>query len=150
MKFLVAFSSPKRSAHTLDMAAEHAKALKAELHLLRVIPDPKRVGVVAELIASDRPMEKAKKQIDAALLSLKEQGIQASGEVRIGRVARTIISVAEEIAADLIFIGSIDHTNFPFSIMPKDPIVHYLVENCPISICLVKAKFEKDPGLRTG
>ncbi len=147
MKFLVAFSSPKRSAHTLDMAVEHAKALEAELFLLRVIPDPKRVGVVAELIATDRPMEKAKAQIDAALASLKEQGIKASGEVRMGRVARTIITVAEEIAADLIFIGSIDHANFPFYIMPKDPIVHYLVENCPISVCLVKQKPPPELGL---
>jgi nucleotide-binding universal stress UspA family protein len=150
MIFLVAFSSPKRSAHTLDVAAEHAKALHAELFLLRVIPDPKRVGVVAELIASDRPMEKAKSQIDAALASLKEQGIKATGEVRVGRVARTIIGVAEEIMADIIFIGSIDHANFPFYIMPKDPIVHYLVENCPISICLVKAKPENPYVLGTG
>jgi nucleotide-binding universal stress UspA family protein len=147
VKFLVAFSSPKRSAHTLEMATEHAKALNAELFLLRVIPDPKRVGVVAELIATDRPMEKAKTQINAALDSLQQQGLKASGEVRMGRVARTIISVAEEIMADVIFIGSIDHGKFPFSIMPKDPIVHHLIENSPISVCLVKQKPLPDLGV---
>lgn len=139
MKFLVAFSSPKRSARTLDVAAKHAKAFSAELFLLRVIPDPKRVGVVAELIATERPFEKATMQIVAAVASLKKQGLNASGEVRIGRVARTIIDVAKEIGADMVFIGTIGMTPSPFFLMPKDPIVHYLVEHCPISLCLVRA-----------
>ncbi len=60
MKFMVAFSSPKRSARTVETAAAHAKALDAELILLRVIPDPNKVGVVAQLIATDRPVEKAR------------------------------------------------------------------------------------------
>jgi len=138
MKFLVAFASPKRSAHTLDVAASHARALSAELYLLRVIPDPKRVGVVAELIASDLPMEKAKGQIAQAVAGLKEQGFKVSGEVRIGRVARTIIAVAKEIDADMVFIGTIGLPTSPFFMIPKDPIVHYLVEHCPTSICLVR------------
>jgi nucleotide-binding universal stress UspA family protein len=138
MKFLIAFSSPKRSARTLEVAARHAKALSAELFLLRVIPDPKRVGVVAELIASERPFQKATSQIEEAVASLRKQGLKASGEVRMGRIARTIIGVAKEIGADMIFIGTMGLSPSPFFLMPKDPIVHYLVEHCPISLFLVR------------
>jgi nucleotide-binding universal stress UspA family protein len=138
MRFLVAFSSPKRSALTLEAAEKHARALSAELFLLRVVPDPKRVGVVAELIASDRPYEKASAQISEAVASLKKKGITATGEVRIGRVARTIISVAKEIDADMVFMGTVGLSPSPFFMMPKDPIVHYLVEHCPITLCLVR------------
>jgi len=138
MKFLVAFSSPKRSAQTLEVATRHAKAMSAELFLLRVLPDPKRVGVVAELIATERPFEKASAQITEAVASLKGKGINASGEVRVGRVARTIITVAKEINADMVFMGTVGLSPSPFFMMPRDPIVHYLVEHCPISLCLVR------------
>ena len=64
MRFAVAFSSPKRSAKTIEIAAAQAKAVNAELVLLRIIPDPEKVGVVAQLISSDRPQDKARMQID--------------------------------------------------------------------------------------
>ncbi len=44
MKFAVAFSSPKRSAKTIEIAAAQAKAVNAELVLLRIIPDPEKSG----------------------------------------------------------------------------------------------------------
>jgi len=47
MKFVVAFSSPKRSAMTVERAAAHAKAMNAEVVLLRIVPDPEKVGVTA-------------------------------------------------------------------------------------------------------
>jgi nucleotide-binding universal stress UspA family protein len=112
--------------------------MSAELYLLRVLPDPKRVGVVAELIATERPYEKASSQIQEAVASVKKRGVEASGEVRVGRVARTIISVAKEIDADMVFMGTVGLSPSPFFMMPKDPIVHYLVEHCPISLCLVR------------
>lgn len=138
MKFLIAFSSPKRSATTLEIAARHAKALSAEIFVLRVVPDPKRVGVVAELIASDRPLDRAKSQIAEAVESLQKKGIKAAGDVRIGRVGRTIIEVVKEVNADLVFVGTIGLSSSPFFLMPRDPIVNYLVEHCPASLVLVR------------
>jgi nucleotide-binding universal stress UspA family protein len=138
MKFLIAFSSPKRSALTIEVAARHAKALSAEIFVLRVVPDPKRVGVVAELIASERPMEKAKSHIAEAVQSLEQKGIKATGDVRIGRVGRTIIEVVKEVNADMVFVGTMGLSSSPFFMMPKDPIVNYLVEHCPASLVLVR------------
>jgi nucleotide-binding universal stress UspA family protein len=129
MKFLVAYSSPRRSAYTLEIATNHAKAFNAELFLLKVIPDPKRIGVVAELIATDRPREKAESQIAQAKATLEEQGIKVSTEVRVGRVARTILAVAREINADMIFVGTTGLVASPLLGMPRDPIAHYLVDN---------------------
>ena len=62
--------------------------MNAELVLLRIIPDPEKVGVVAQLISSERPADTAQKQIDEVVARLKEQGINASGLVKIGEVAK--------------------------------------------------------------
>jgi len=138
MKFMVAFSSPKRSARTVEVAAQHAKALGAELILLRIIPDPEKVGVVAQLIATDRPTEKATEQVDEVAARLREQGVNASGLVRVGEVAPGIIQVAQEEEVDLLFVGTTNIERNPFFLMQKDPIVHYLVDHCPITLCLVR------------
>jgi nucleotide-binding universal stress UspA family protein len=138
MKFLVAFSSPKRSGKTVEIAASYAKALSAELIILRVIPDPREVGIVAQLIASDRPADKAKSQLSKVVEDLTAQGVKATSDLRIGQVARTIVTAAAEHKVDMLFVGTVKHTGSGFSVTPRDPIVSYLVENCPISICLVK------------
>ena len=138
MKFMVAFSSPKRSARTVEVAAEHAKALGAELIVLRVVPDPEKVGVIAQLIATDRPEEKANEQIDACTRNLLEQGIDARGIVKVGEVSPGILQVAIEEKVDVLFMGTANTANRPFFLMERDPIIHYLVDRCPISLFLVR------------
>ncbi|MBI4532847.1 MAG: universal stress protein [Candidatus Melainabacteria bacterium] len=144
MKFMVAFSSPKRSAKTVGVAAQHAKALNAELVLLRVIPDPHKVGVVAELIATERPMEKAQEQVNDVSTQLREQGINASGMVTVGEVAPGIIKVAQELKVDMLFVGTTSVSKHPFFLMKKDPVVHYLVDHCPLALCLVRHEDSPD------
>jgi nucleotide-binding universal stress UspA family protein len=138
MKFVVAFSSPKRSSKTVEAAARHAKALNAEVVLLRIIPDPEKVGVVAQLISTERPIDKAQQQIDEVVSKLKEQGVSASGLVRVGEVTKSLIDVSvNELKADLIFVGTANVGGKSF-FMEKDPIVNYLVNNCPVSLMLVR------------
>jgi len=143
MKFMVAFSSPKRSALTLSVAARQAKAMDAELVLLRIIPDPEKVGVVAQLISSERPIEKAQMQIDETVTRLKSEGVNVSGMVKVGEVAKGIIATAEELKVDMIFVGTAKVEGQLF-LMKKDPIVHYLVDHCPISLCLVRPELNID------
>lgn len=138
MKFMVAFSSPKRSARTVEVAALHAKALDAELIILRIVPDPGKVGVVAQLIATDRPEAKARDQVEACARGLQEQGIKAQGMVTLGEVASGIIQVAIEQKVDLLFVGTMNIAKRPFFLMERDPIVHYLVDRCPIPLFLVR------------
>jgi nucleotide-binding universal stress UspA family protein len=146
MKFMVAFSSPKRSARTVETAAQHAKALNAELILMRVIPDPEKVGVVAQLIATDRPVEKAREQVETVAAQLKEQGINASGLVNVGEVAPGIVQAAVELGVDLLFVGTTGTAQAKtFFLMERDPIVHYLVDKSPISLVLVRGEPAGDP-----
>lgn len=139
MKFVVAFSSPKRSAKLVDTAARHAKALGAEMVLLRVVPDPEKVGVIAQLISTDRPQEKAQQQIDEVVARLQKDGLNASGIVKVGEVAKTISETAQQLGADLLFVGTnIPAKNQPMFFVKRDPIVNYLIEHCLVSITLVR------------
>ncbi len=138
MKLVVAFSSPKRSAKTIEMAATHAKATGSEIILLRIIPDPEKMGVIAQLISSDRPTDKAQLQIDQCVKDLQEQGIKASGIVKSGEVASGIVQTAIELKADCLYVGTTNVGGPKFFLMKKDPIVHYIVDNCPITLCLVR------------
>ncbi len=138
MIIAVAFSSPKRSARTIELAARQAKALGAEIVLLRIVPDPEKVGVVAQLISSDRPQDKAQLQIDMTVKILQEQGIKASGVVRVGEVARGIIKTSIELNANILYVGTTNVGGRQFFLMKRDPIVHYLVDHCPITLCLVR------------
>lgn len=100
MIYAVAFSSPKRSAKTVEMAAAQANSAGAEVVLLRIIPDPQKVGVIAQLISSDRPQDKAQEQINACVEELKAKGIKASGIVKVGEVAKGIVETAMELKAE--------------------------------------------------
>lgn len=142
-KFMVAFSSPKRSQSVVNVAARYALAMGAELILLRVLPDAEKVGVVAQLIASDRPQETAQQQLDMVSSKLREKGVNVTAVLKIGEVGPGIAKAAEELGANLIFIGTMNLNQRPRFYMARDPIVHYLVDNCPVSLCLVRPD---DPG----
>lgn len=138
MKYAVAFSSPKRSAKTVEMAAQAARASGAELVLLRIIPDPQKVGVIAQLISTERPQDKAMEQINACVEELNSQGIKATGVVKVGEVAKGIVETALEHKAEILFVGTTNIGGSKIFLMKKDPIVHYLVDHCPITLCLVR------------
>lgn len=138
MKFVVAFSSPKRSEKTVRLAAAKAKALDAELVLLRILPDPGKVGVVAQLISTDRPMNKVKAQIDKIVEQLKSEGIKASGVIKVGEVAKGIVATVKELQADLLFVGTSPIGQRHFFAIGTDPIARYLFNHCPTSICFVR------------
>jgi nucleotide-binding universal stress UspA family protein len=138
MKFMVAFSTPKRSAATVETAATYAKALGAELYIVRIIPDPEKVGVIAQLIATERPQQKAQQQVDATVEHLRSLGLTATGMVKVGEVAPGIISTASELGVDLVFIGTTNIERQPFFLMENNPIVHYVMDRCPISVLLVR------------
>jgi nucleotide-binding universal stress UspA family protein len=144
MKLMVAFASPKRSAKVVQVAAEHAKLQNAELILVRVVPDPQQVGVVAQLVASRRPEEKADSQIEQVVNELKAQGVNASGMVKTGAVAKTIIQTAKEMQADTLYVGSSTVDSKPFYLTVNDPIVHYLVDNCPMTLCIIRHNVSRE------
>ena len=152
MKFVVAFSSPKRSAKTVATAARHARALDAELVILRIVPDPSKVGVIAQLISSGRPEDKARQQVDRVVEKLRAEGLKASGIVKVGEVASDIVQTTKELGADMLFLGTSSCGRSGFFMTKTDPVVRYLVDNAPVTICMVRndgdgpAYNEVDPG----
>ncbi|MCA9801657.1 MAG: universal stress protein [Cyanobacteria bacterium HKST-UBA02] len=138
LKFLVAVTTPKKSARLIAAAGRHARALDAEVVLLRVIPDPSKVGVIAQLISSGRPQDKANQHIENMVEQLKGMSVKASGEVRMGAVGDTILTFARELKADLIFVGASDPKEKNVFLMRTDPIVDYLVDQSDISLFVIK------------
>lgn len=138
LKFMVAFSSPKRSTPVVNVAARHALAVNAELVLCRIIPDAEKVGIVAQLIASDRPIEKARQQIELVVSALQAKGVNASGFAKVGEPGPALLKCALETGVHMMFIGTMSLLQRPAFYMARDPIVHYLVDNCPITLCLVR------------
>lgn len=136
MRFLVTFISPKRSARTLQVAADHARAIGAEIIILKVVPDAHKVGVIAELISSDRPVQKATEQVAEAAHMLDQQGIAARGLVRVDEVVEGIIRAAIEWHVDAVYVGTFQD---PDTLrLQNDPIARYLVEHCPANVLLVR------------
>jgi nucleotide-binding universal stress UspA family protein len=138
MKFVVAFSSPKRSEKTVRLAAAQAKALDAELILLRIVPDPAKVGVVAQLISTDRPYNTATRQVDTIVEKLRSEGVNASGLVKVGQVAKGIVSTIKDLHADLLFLGTSGTGTRRLFALGQDPIARYVFDHCPISVCFVR------------
>lgn len=148
MRLLVTFISPKRSARTLAVAAEHARALSAEIIVLKVVPDAHKVGVVAELIASDRPTQKATEQVAQAAAQLDRQGIAARGLVRVDEVTEGIVRAAIEWHADAVYVGTFQNPDTMR--LHNDPIARYLIEHCPSNVILVRQTEpqEEQPALK--
>ncbi|MBK9143906.1 MAG: universal stress protein [Candidatus Melainabacteria bacterium] len=131
-------TTPKKSARLIAAAGRHARALEAEVFLLRVVPDPSKVGVIAQLISSGRPQDKARQHIEIMVEQLKSMNVNASGEVRMGAVGDTILTFAREIKADLIIVGASDPKDKNVFLMRTDPIVDYLVDQSDISLFVIK------------
>lgn len=138
MRLMVAFASPKRSRKIVRIAAAHAKAMNAELVLVRVIADPAKVGVIAELISTDTPRETAQSQIDMVVAELQDKGVNASGMLKIGPVAETLVNTANELGVDTVYVGSGPIKQRAFGISIQDPILHYLLDKCPINLYVAR------------
>ena len=138
MKFMVAFSSPKRCQATILEAARQARDAKAELVLVRVIADPRRVGVIAELIATGEPLQKAQRQVEGVVANLRNFGLDARGYVRIDDVGPGIIKAAQEMKADKIFLGARNFGRRSSLFGWRNPIRTYVLKKSHIPVCLVQ------------
>jgi nucleotide-binding universal stress UspA family protein len=138
-KIMVAYTSPKRSRKVISVAKEHALASNAEIILVRVMADPSKVGVIAELISSDEPAAKAQGQMDAMVQELLDSGLKARGLLKIGSVGETLVSTAIEEKVDMVYLGAAKANPGVFCFFKDDPIMHYLVDNCPTSLCIIRS-----------
>jgi nucleotide-binding universal stress UspA family protein len=108
------------------------------LVIVRVIADPKRVGIVAELIATDAPLLKAQRQVDDVVTNLRNYGVNASGQVRIDDVGPGIIRAARELQAEKIFLGAKNFGSRKAFFGWRNPIRTYVLKKSPTPVCLVQ------------
>ena len=141
MHFLVAFANAEESRETVSVAVQLAAATQSSLTLLKVIPNPHSVGVVAELIATDEPFLLAHDELQSVVHELMHEDIDAKAEVRSAdEVGKGIVSAAIDLAADLVFLGT-RNLNKPLGLpLDNDPVAHYVVNHCPANIVLVRSK----------
>lgn len=110
------------------------------MRILKVLADPRSVGVVAELIATDEPFILATKDVQEVVEELIRDDSNVKGEVRnVDEVAKGIIAAVAELGADMVFLGTRDVSHAAGFMTDNDPIAHYVLEHCPANIVLVRA-----------
>src|SRR5262249_20279671 len=103
---LVGFDGSEPSERALARSAEIAKAFGGAVHVASVAPVLVGTGrSMGRYDPTDPPAEHAE-QIDRALASLAEAGIQASPAPAHGDPADAILELADQVDADLVVLGS--------------------------------------------
>jgi len=112
MKVLVPIDGSKHSTEGLRVASHFAKANKAKIFMLNVIPSVADVDLELSASERDRLMESLKRRGEDLLAKAKDQ-MKSSGVTDINTVLTTADSPAQEIVTfaekekiDLIVIGS--------------------------------------------
>ncbi len=139
MHFLVAFVDRDESRNTLALAVKLATATQSRITLLKVLADPHYVGIVAELIATDEPFMLASDEVRSLADELNRDNLSVAADVRkVAEVGKGIVSAAIELSADMVFLGTCDVSRNAGFMMENNPIAHYVVEHCPVSVVLVR------------
>lgn len=132
------FSPPaaKATAH----AAWLAKASDARLHLVHVVEPTAGLewgdssGAVVQRFL-DEARATAQKQLEALLARLRSEGVEATGAVRLGRVADEISREVAERSADLVVIGTRGNTGVKRLLAGS--VAHSVADKITVPILLV-------------
>ncbi len=136
---LVPLSLTAVSEVKLAVACHQARALRAALLLLHVIPahafDPTAVSPTEAM---------ARASLDAAVARLRAEGVVAEALLRRGSTAPVILEEARERRASLVVIGSSTRARVPRTLLGSvaDAVIH----DAPCPVLLVRPTFEPDAG----
>lgn len=107
-RILMAYDGSEEGRRALFEAGDLATMLKAEIHLLAVIPSYAGIMVAEGMIIEDNfDAEKARYQavLDDALAMLRAKGYTVDGRVAHGEPIDEIVARAKALKADLICVG---------------------------------------------
>ena len=155
MNRIVVGYNGSEDAHTLRTAAEYAEAFSAELTVVSVgptlplpVPVPPEAAVAGAAItpvtmttpgqepATDRPLEAAERQLVVAQGLLAGVTVECEFRPETGDPAEQLLSVAEETDADLIVVGSHEHSLLERLLSGK-PVDEKLARHSPRDVLLV-------------
>jgi nucleotide-binding universal stress UspA family protein len=109
-KIVVGYDDTEPSKRALERAAELAKAFGSDLVVTSVTPVVASIGRSAGPIDSTDPPAKHEEELAHARAYLDAQGIAAEYQPAVGEVATAIVDAARQLGADLIVVGSRDHS----------------------------------------
>ena len=109
-KILTAVDGSDISERAVEKAVDLAKQNGAELHLIYVIetgfisPGP---GDTVRDLVHKRFEDEGKEILDKLTSKVKEAGISVESHLEVGHAGNTIIKKADDLACDLIIVGSL-------------------------------------------
>lgn len=114
-RVLIATESSRCSLEAVHRFVKMMRVTDCEVEVLSVIPAREPAGHDPRQIESTNAMaDDALEALDEALQVLEQAGFKASAKVRIGTPAETIVEEAQVFGADLIVLGTRNHTGDPF------------------------------------
>lgn len=137
---LVSVDLAEGSDRVLDYALDFASKLGARITLLHVynlpvynFPDGSFVPT-AEVAA--QVGDAARRSLDATVSRLKERGIEVTGVLRTGPPAEEVCTVATEVGADLIIMGT--HGRGAFGRALLGSTANAVVRSAPVPVLTVR------------
>lgn len=110
-RILLAVDGSEHSEKTVPVAADLASRYGATVTVLHVREFQKRFGSDVDI----DPEEESRAYVDGVVARLREQGVDADGELRrvgSGQVPKEIVEVAEAVGAQLIVMGTRGRTEW--------------------------------------
>lgn len=140
-KVLVGYDASDASLRALAVAQERAKSLGEEIVLVHVLEwSPYSFLSTQELeerhMRRQEELERANSALMAPVLAqLKEAGVEASAEIKYGKIPEQICKVAEASGAAQIFIGRNGHSDFAARMFGS--VAGTLAQVAPVPVTIV-------------
>jgi len=109
-KIVLGYDDTDASKRALERAAQLTKAFDSELTVLSVAPVMMSAGRSAGPLDPTEMPEKHQEELDRAREYLDSEGVSAKFQAAVGEPADTIVELAQNRAADLIIVGTRDHS----------------------------------------
>jgi len=146
---LVAIDHSAPSRRALEEAVALARRDGAELHIAHAIELPAvatayAFEVPATYMSSSR--EDGQRMLDEAVEHAAEHGVRAKSHLSCAPAPVAIDTLAEEVGADLLIVGTHGHTGLKHFALGS--VAERALRHAPCSVLVVKERTQDDPALR--
>lgn len=138
-KVLVATDFSEPAGRAVERALDVARRYGAGLHLVHVWEAPLVVGGAISGTEFDwiTPMERsARTQLDAAVEGLRAEGVEVTSTLRSGAAWDCIVTLADEVGADLVVVGTHGRTGLRRALMGS--VAERVVRHSPVAVLTVR------------
>jgi nucleotide-binding universal stress UspA family protein len=134
----VDFSEP--SDRALEAAIHLARSFDARLHVIHSfelpIPAVSPYEVAIPVAYLEETRNAAAQRLAAAVATAREGGVEAESHLAEGPAASAIVHLAEEVAADLVVVGTHGHTGLKHLVLGS--VAERTLRHAPCSVLTVK------------